>query len=207
MSVSLVPDRLRFALQQGSHDALTDLYRGSAPVLWCRMHASIDVALFALGYLVEDFTDVDSLVCELHESTRVGSPLWQKTVAGGDIDDTLTLPEWDSNAVDKYHARFELSDEDTALDVTGGASDLTRVFWLVFHLVKTDGTQIVCGVASVTFEEHGAQNGLSVVPLTNPSFRISDGELQIYNPDEETWHTIYVRGAAGAEQIVLGGGE
>jgi hypothetical protein len=43
--------------------------------------------------------------------------------------------------------------------------------------------------------------------LTTSNFRIySDGTLQVYNPDQSKWHTLQVRGAAGAEYITIAAG-
>lgn len=39
-------------------------------------------------------------------------------------------------------------------------------------------------------------------------FRIkSDGSFQLYNTDQSKWHTLTVRGTAGAEYITIGAGE
>jgi hypothetical protein len=44
--------------------------------------------------------------------------------------------------------------------------------------------------------------------LTQAGFRIkSDGSFQIWNPDQSKFHTLQVRGAAGAEYITIGAGE
>jgi len=39
-------------------------------------------------------------------------------------------------------------------------------------------------------------------------FRVrSDGSFQVYNPDQSKWHSLKVRGTAGAEYIEIGAGE
>jgi hypothetical protein len=44
--------------------------------------------------------------------------------------------------------------------------------------------------------------------LTQSGFRMKpDGTLQVYNPDQSKFHTIQVRGTAGAEYITIGAGE
>jgi hypothetical protein len=198
MSISIAPDRLRFALHLHSHDVMTDLLTGATPLLWCRTEASIEIAVFYNGYLVEDFTNITKIVAELHASDRVSAPLWQKEITS--FDDTLILPDWDSKAVAKMHATVDLAHADTAVDVSGGATDNTASFWLVFHAVMTDGSQVVCGVANITFEDHGAQTGLGVTGILATAYRLSPttGLPQFYNPDTQRWHGFQPRGAAGA---------
>lgn len=44
--------------------------------------------------------------------------------------------------------------------------------------------------------------------LKNPvggSYRVKDGNFQLYDVDGEGWRTIYAVGGAGVEQIALGG--
>ena len=45
-------------------------------------------------------------------------------------------------------------------------------------------------------------------PMVWASVRIkADGTLQIWNPDQSTFHSLLVRGAAGAEYLEIGAGE
>lgn len=45
------------------------------------------------------------------------------------------------------------------------------------------------------------------LPVDAPrAFRIDDGELQLWNPDQSKWHSVYIRGAVGAEHLVIAGG-
>jgi hypothetical protein len=34
-----------------------------------------------------------------------------------------------------------------------------------------------------------------------------DGSFQLWNPDQSRWHTLQVRGLAGAEYVTIGAGE
>lgn len=45
---------------------------------------------------------------------------------------------------------------------------------------------------------------LVATPATNARFR--DGNLEVYNSAQSTWHPITIIGAAGAEQILVGDG-
>lgn len=45
---------------------------------------------------------------------------------------------------------------------------------------------------------------------TNPSggsWRVSNGNLQFYNPTTGLWHTLFVTGMAGIESLTIGAGE
>ena len=51
--------------------------------------------------------------------------------------------------------------------------------------------------------------GVFTVPITFAGhWRVkADGTFQLWNPDQSLWHTLQVRGAAGAEYITVGAGE
>jgi hypothetical protein len=52
------------------------------------------------------------------------------------------------------------------------------------------------------------KQGTPILLLTQAGFRVkSDGSFQIWNPDQSKFHTLQVRGAAGAEYITIGLGE
>jgi len=43
--------------------------------------------------------------------------------------------------------------------------------------------------------------------LSGANYRIKGGNLQLYNLDDEAWHTIFAVGPPAAEQIALGGAD
>jgi hypothetical protein len=61
--------------------------------------------------------------------------------------------------------------------------------------------------ATVRHEVYAEGAAVPVTVAVDRAYRIADGELQLWNPDQSLWHSIYVRGGAGAEQLVIGAGE
>ena len=206
MSVTLSRVRIRLALDAADPTEVNCLLTGNPPKIWRGVDVQVEVGLFYNGVFVDDLSNLTSLTLEIHEGDdRDGAPLVQKNLGAFS---TITEEEWNTKASDKYHALFELANGDTNLDLTGGTSD-QRVFWIVVHAVTTDGTPryITYGAANLTVVEDGAQLGLAVVTSPTPAYRLQDGELQLWNPDEETWHTLYAKGAPGAEYLAIGPGE
>lgn len=200
MTQALTARRLRFKFDSQDNTPATDVLTGLQAIVWRGTAVSIEVGLFRTSSVaIDDVSNITTLYLEIHASPRSSSPLVQVTATPA----TLSSANWTAGT--HQSATFTLTAAQTQFDMAS-SSDEKRTFWLVVHAVLTGGTRITCGGAQLTVEEDGAQNDLAVVPLTNPSFRISDGELQIWNPDQSKWHTVYVRGGAGQEQLVIAGG-
>jgi hypothetical protein len=199
-------DRVRVSCDSRSHAGLVCRLQGSAPYIWRGTDIYVEVGLYVAGAFRTDITDLASLTLEiLPIDDRAGNPLVTETILAASFGTCGTEADWTANAADKYHARFLLSSVDTQFDMTDASENVAQ-FWMVIHAVSTSGERITYGAGILMVEEDGAQNGLAVVS-SNPAARIQDGELQLWNPDASTWHTVYVRGAAGAETIVIGAGE
>lgn len=61
--------------------------------------------------------------------------------------------------------------------------------------------------ATVRHEVYSEGAAVPITVAVDRAYRIADGEFQLWNPDQSKWHSIYVRGGAGAEQLVIGAGE
>jgi len=209
MSLQVARHRIRLQCDAISTDAINCLLRDTTPKVWCGVDLQIEVGLYWNGTFVDDLSNIDSLVLEIHTgSDRDSAPLVQETLSSGDLDTGMTEEEWESNASDQAHATFTIAHGDLALDLSD-ADNNELDFWLVVHAVTNDGTPryITWGGTKLTVVEDGAQLGLAVVTAPDPAYRLNDGELQLWNPDQSKWHTLYVKGASGAEYLAIGPGE
>lgn len=48
---------------------------------------------------------------------------------------------------------------------------------------------------------------LGVFPASGDGWRVKDGNIQLWNPDQSLYHAIQVNGTAGNEVIVIAAGE
>jgi hypothetical protein len=203
MSQTLPRQRIRVALDPLSHDGLSCILQGRAPILWRGTDAYIECGFFTDGVFVDSLTGIVSATLDiLSYSDRDGSPLVTKTVLAADFGTTLTSEQWTSAAADKYHARFALDRTDTQFDMTDAVDHVLNL-WLVVHALMSGGEYITLGAGQIQVEEDGAQNGLSVINAAAPAFRILDGEIQLWDPAEEKYRTLMID--AGA--LALGPGE
>lgn len=204
MTLALSPQRVRLSCDPLSHDGLTCRLQGSAPKIWRGAAAYVEVGIYYDGTFVDSLIGITSLHLDiLSASDRDGAPLLQKTDASLD---TISSADWTGDTPSKYHARFTLTSADTQFDMTDAVDNVLSL-WLVVHALLADGSYVTLAAGQLQVEEDGAQNGLAVVTSPSPAYRLSDGELQLWNPDQSKWHTIYVKGAAGAEYLAIGPAE
>lgn len=207
--MSLPRHRIRLKMDPTSHTPVSCDFTGQAPKTWRGADVQFEIGLAWDGTILTDIVNVATLVLEIHDNAdRDGSPLAQETLAAGSLKQNLTAELWAGELEANCHGLFAFTNAEMQLSLGTNPVEDKKTFWLVVHATTTDGTTryITWGCAELTIEEDGAQNGLSVVS-ESPAYRISDGELQLWNPDESTWHTLYVKGAAGAEYLALGPGE
>lgn len=204
MTVQLTPHVIRLACVKDVHTPANDLLTAQAPVIWRGTDVFVQLGFFIGAAIIDTKSNISKIYLELH-SPRSSPPLVQKEINGSDLDVTVTEAHWTDKSQQNLTVQLTSADTQQALN---DSTDDKRDFWLVVHAVDTSGKLITWGVANLTIEEDGAQNDLAVVPMASPAFRILNGELQLYNPDQPLtpWHSIYVRGTAGQEQIVYGGG-
>jgi hypothetical protein len=205
MSVTLPPARVRISVDPVVHNGLSCRLTSSAPKIWRGNNVGVEIGMYMSGVFVDTFTGITSLHLDLVPANdRDGSPILQKTVLAAAFE-TITEAEWLANTAAKYQAKFTLTSADTQVDMTN-ATDNVLSLWLVIHALMATGEFITLGAGTFQVEEDGAQNGLTV-NSPSPAYRIQDGEVQIWNPDQSLWHTLVIRGAAGAETLAIGPGE
>jgi hypothetical protein len=202
--------RLRIAPDIKIHTAATDLVAGTTPLIWRGTDVQIEVGLFYAGVLQTDISNIASLHLQIFDGSRTGNALVTKTILAAELIGTLTAENWTSGTADKYHALFTLAYADTQLPLDGnGTTQQKKTFWAVIHAVTTDATarRLTWGGFNLEVEEDSAQNDLDVVPLAAPTFRISTGDLQLYNKTTGKFHAIWFEGLEGAETIKYGAGQ
>jgi len=90
----------------------------------------------------------------------------------------------------------------------GGKYTLMAHWDILMHNVAVDPTtaQSVEGISFATVDLLDADIAQVKTP-TNGLYRIKNGALQLYNPDQSKFHTITIAGAAGSEHTSIGDGE
>ncbi len=203
MSLSLPQHRVRLTCDATVHTGLACRLQGTAPKIWRGVDTFIEVGLYFDETFVDVVSDISSINLDIIAiADRDGTPLLQKASAVS----TITEAEWLANTAAKYHGRFDLTAADTQFDMTA-AVDNVLPLWMVIHVLTTASKKITYGAGYLYVEEDGAQNGAIAPSAPSPAYRINDGELQLWNPDQSLWHTVYIKGAAGAEYLAIGPGE
>ena len=215
------------AAKNTENDAMKDVLWNATPHLWRGNDVQFEIGLFVAGTIVDDVNNIESLTVEVRPSSdRTGTPVMTKTLQAGDLNSPPTQAEWDTQDATKCHALVVFTGDETNVNL-GTATSVA--YWLTVSVVTTDspGRDITVGFSTLTIEEDGA--GAAGSPPTNDplyytrtqcdaryarqtpdagSYRVKDGQhIQLYNPDQDKWHTVTVRGAAGSEHIDIGEGE
>lgn len=211
--------RMKCDVQTARTTALSDKATSASPRLWRGAAAKIQIGIFS-GSSVLDLNNIDYLTLEIRDQTQRTAPSYvSKTVDSEDFG-SLSAETWAADSA--QHAEFELSNDD--LDLELGSTD--KDFWLIVYAVTADATpkEIPVGYTTLKILESGAgedtPSGSSYYTdeqcdarfaqktPTNGSYRIKDGQhFQLYNQTQAKWHTLFVTGAAGAEQLSIGPGE
>lgn len=199
----LAAKRIRLALDPYDHTMVEDELTVELPKLWRGTNASIEVAIFNNGSILTDFSNIVSVVMEIHGAIRLSAPLTSKTVLAAQLT-ACSKVDWDAKAADKRHAIFTLAYDETQYDL-GTDGSQTATFWIVFHATTTSGEKITLGGTQLTVEEDGAENGIPAIGVADaPLWNISGNELQLWNTTLGKFQSLYITGAAGAETIVIG---
>lgn len=202
MTTALSIYRIRLKLDPR---VLTDVpctITGATPQLWRGVDAQVECGFYMGGTIVDSFTNIATVYLQIHR-LRSGPALVQKSLAVGSLT-ACTDPNWTTGT--GQHAIFTLPAADTQFDLTGSQQD-ALTFWLVVHAVTTGGARITLGGSQLKVVEDGAQNDLDVVPMSAPTWRIKNGDLQLWNPDTGLYHPFGPRGPADALQSAWGPGE
>lgn len=202
--------RLRIAPDIKIHTAATDLVAGTTPLIWRGTDVQVEVGLFYNGALQTDISNIASLHLQIFDGSRTGNALVTKTILAAGLSGSLSANDWATGAADKAHAVFALAYADTQLPMDGsGTTQQKKTFWMVIHAVTSDGSprRMTWGGCNLEVEEDAAQNDLDVVPLAAPTFRITNGDFQLYNKTTGKFHPVWFEGADGQEMIKYGAGQ
>ena len=202
MTTALTIYRIRLKLDPRVLTDATCQLTSKTPEIWRGVDVQVECAFYMAGTIVDSFSNLSAVYLEIHR-LRSGPALLQKTVAVGALT-ACTDVNWTSGS--GQHAIFSLAAADTQFDLSDARQD-SQVFWLVVHAVTTGGSRITLGGTQLKVIEDAAQNDLAVVPMSDPTFRIKNGDLQLWNPDTGLYHPFGPRGAAGALQSAWGPGE
>jgi hypothetical protein len=200
MSTQLQPKRLRFACDSRSHSLVVDKLTGQAAIVWRGVPVSVEFALFVDSTIVDDKSNLTAVYFELH-SPRTSLPLVQKTILAADLDVTISEANWNDGT--KEHGTFELTPDDTQVDMASATDDKRVLSWVI-HAVTTDGDYITCGVGQITIEEDGAHNDVGILGASNPTARVIDGDLQIKNRTTGVWRNVILDGSGDDEHLTWG---
>ena len=205
MSVILTRQPIRLKVDPLAWLDLKDVNTNQSPTIARGVDLRVEVGLFYNGAIVDSIANIDALVCEILSDLSAAAHV-TKTLAVGDLATPPSLANWTNGS--GQHAVFEFANTETQLDMTGALSN-EKTYYLVIHAVTTDPFPLYVPLCRTVLQvvEDGAQNGLGTITSSAPAYRLQDGELQLWNPDQSKWHSIYIRGAAGAETIVQGPGE
>ena len=200
----LSPRRIRLKGDSLSHAQVNDSLTGARALIWRGTDVRIEVGLFVGALAVNDVSEIDHLYLAVIAGPRSSAPILELEPDASPV--AITAEQWTAGT--HQSAVFSLTAAQTQFDLAGAtAAEEKRQCWLVVHAVLDGGGRVTCFGTQFEVEEDGAQNDLAVVPMTNPSFRIAAGILQLYNPDTALWHALYVSGAPGAETLAIGPGE
>lgn len=191
------------------------LYRGTQVVFRCHLMMSdattyytpavTDTWLFGIDNVyTRDHTD---LVVSLNAQFNLDGDWDQRDVVGGKICWRVDLT---SAALKTALADSENAAMYCALWVRPSGGDYTLLgHWdITMRNVAVDPTTALEqeGISFATVDLVNADIAELKTP-TGGIYRVHNGALQLWNPDQSKWHTVGIKGGAGAEFISYGPGE
>ena len=153
MSVSFTRERIRLVVDAVSMDGPLDHITGQTPSFWRGTDLALEVGIF-YGDALVDVSGYSSVTAEVRDSeTRTSVVLATRTLAGVDLNATLTADEWEAGGT--QHALFAWTSDETNWDLHGQKQ---RTFWLVIHAITTDSPprRVTLGAGEITVMEDGA---------------------------------------------------
>lgn len=144
---------------------VVDKLTGQTPIFWRGNDLRFEVVVMR-NNTVLDVSNLASLTLEVRDDQSITStPLMQKTVAGGAMDNTVTDTTWGNNT--KQHATFDFTDAETNLASPGAVFKSTweDVKYLVLSGITNSGNVITYQCGPIIFREDGA--GSAGTPPTN----------------------------------------
>ncbi len=167
MSTQLHRQGIRLRADERSRQPLLDAYTNATPQGWARAATQFEVALASGGSLV-DVSNLSSVtLAGAPYDDRGGACAFFRTLAGADLNNTLTEAAWADGSA--QHALFTFSNAEMNLPLDGAdAAD----FWLVITALTQAGDGIVCGTGRFTVRDDGAFTD-APLPPANPGAGIT----------------------------------
>jgi len=175
--------RIRLRIEHGTHYGVIDALTGETPRVWRGNDLRVEMGLFYMNELVTP-SNLATLKIEMFDASRTGLPFLEKEVLAEDIDDEMTMEQWNAGA--DQHAAVEFEAEDTNIVLNGRE----RAFWLVVSGVTDAGNKITFGGGPIIFVEDGNGNGLPgpiVVNPTGDTWRLRNGAWEAFFQEDQRW--------------------
>lgn len=226
--VLLRRSRIRMAADQATQtsESMLDILTNATPELWLGNDVQFEVALFDGGTLINDLSNITSLVLEVKElANRNSAPLMTKTLAGASLN-TITIENWNDGT--QQQALFTFSAAETNIDLSG-AADQERDYWLIVAMITNDnpGRLITIQQSVLKIVEDGTGTA-APPPETQELFynqveadqrfqqqapdqgsvRFKNGkDIYIFNIDDGLFYPLVVNTIGGSPVLGLGTGE
>ena len=173
MPLQLHRQGIRLRADERSRQPLLDAYTNATPQGWVRAATQFEVALASGGALV-DVANLSSVtLAAAPYGDRGGARAFSRTLAGSDLDNTLTEAAWADGSA--QHALFAFSNAEMNLPLGGAdAAD----FWLVVTALTQAGDGIVCGTGRLTVRDDGAFTD-TPPPPANPGAGITVDQADV----------------------------
>ncbi|HBY60591.1 MAG TPA: hypothetical protein DEH78_12270 [Solibacterales bacterium] len=145
--------------------AVVDKLSGETPQFWRGNDVRFEVVVMRNGAVL-DVGNLASLTLEVRDDQNITStPLMQKTVASGAMDNSVTDETWENDT--KQHATFDFTDTETNLASPGGVylGNWEDPKFIVLSGITSGGNVITYQAGKIIFREDGA--GSAGTPPTN----------------------------------------
>lgn len=185
---------------------LTDELTDSPLKLWQAEDVQVEVGIFKDGTIAADISNFDSVTMVVKDPDNLlGSPLIEKTVEAADLDQNVSLANWDNGT--EQHVLFELTFQETNIELQGrNKRDLLIFFWATTDDVEP--RRIPLGTSKITLLDsgYGDVGAITIVPA---GARIRNSKLQILNQTDGLYYDLVIRNSAEGIAVtsVEGAGE
>lgn len=152
-------DYLRLRLNVDSSSGVVDAVTEGSPDIWQASNLAVQFAIFRGDELV-DVSVYSSVTLKIkHLDDRQGPALMEKTITGAELNQALTLEEWNERT--QQHGTFAFTPAETSLRV----GDQTRKsFWLVICAIDDAGALRPLGAGELVVVKSGCDEDELVLP-------------------------------------------
>lgn len=155
MSIQITSDRVRLAIVQTDKSAIEDFISGNTPTWYNGNDLQFEIGFFtdlSFGAL-DDISNIDSITLQIKPLTnKSGAAVMAATLASGDLNDALTLGQWNANDPTLAQAIITFVNGVTNINLNGLDQ---QNFWMVISAVLTNGSKVTLATGQVTIVESG----------------------------------------------------